>query len=752
MRKNYQLGIAILTATLLVVLLFRSWLPHLNSRVIEPWGDGYKAYHAILYHAEHDESMNWYEGMNYPYGEHAVPGATQPLISTSIRILDALGLPGSEHGLAIVHLSLLLGMILCMVFSFLVLERLGVDWTYAILAAAGITLLAPQIDRFASHYGLAHLEVLPMIIYGLLRWSEKQDWRWSLAIAGGVVAFSLIHFYFFAILAFTIGGFMGCHWLLSRDWKSWKQHLWYLFLMFGVPVILLFGWINLTDPVADRNEAPWGFFNYHAYPGTVLSSPTMPHGRWIQKQFFGQDAHNIEAWSYFGMVAIAFMLFVIGRWAVSRFKRPPVPQSQNHQLFLHSLLLSSFLILLFSFGLPFTKIGGEQLLEKMGPMRQFRSVGRFAWLAYFAFNFAAFAALGRSVSRGKYWLPLLGLAFISYEAVHYWKAKNFELDLLGETVEGQRYTDIESIDFNRYQAILPIPYFNIGSDNFWWDQNGAVGQKSLTLSQQTGLPITAAMLTRTSLSETLKQMQLHTEPYRVPALLDDLPDERPFLFIVDVNRWRGFADVRDNFLADQEPLHQQAEFLFYELPIEVLRQRPARKAQQVRAQMTQDSLLWEQGPWLVNDSAQFVFEDFGDGRFQGDLGEENILLDQQDLNLPPGEYDLSFWVDLSLDRTARTAFRITTTKENGEPGPQFGNDLHRHPVVFDYDGWTMISYRFRLDENTSGIRLSLQMPLLKGQPLVADDVFLRPAEMDIYRMYGETLFHNGRYYPPDLNR
>ncbi|MEM7574598.1 MAG: hypothetical protein AAF433_16960 [Bacteroidota bacterium] len=751
MRKNYQLGIVILTATFLVVLLFRSWLPHLNSRVIEPWGDGYKAYHAILYHAEYDESVNWYQGMNYPYGEHAVPGATQPLISTSIRVLDALGLPASEHGLAIVHLSLLLGMILCLVFSFLILERLGADWTYALLAAAAITLLAPQIDRFASHYGLAHLEVLPVIIYGLLRWSEKQDWRWSLAIAGATMAFALIHFYFFAILAFTIGGFLGCHWLLSRDWASWKQQLWHLFLMFGIPVILLFGWINLTDPVSDRNDAPWGFFHYNAHPGTVLSSPTMPHGRWLQKQVFGQAPYNIEAWSYFGLIAIAFMLFVVGRWAYSRFQRPPVPRTQQHQLFLHSLLLSSFLVLLFSFGLPFTKIGGEQLLEKTGPLRQFRSVGRFAWLAYFAFNFAAFAALGRRVTQGKYWLPLLGLAFISYEAVHFWKGKNFELDLLGETVEGQRYIDLENIDFSRYQAILPIPYFNIGSDNFWWAQNGAVGQKSLILSQQTGLPMTAGMLTRTSLSETLKQLQLHSEPYRVPALLEDLPDERPFLLVVDVNRWRDFADVRDHFLAGQEPLHQQAEFLFYELPVEVLRQRPGLKARQIRAQMQQDS-LWEQGPWLVDDSTEFYSQDFGADRYEGDLGEENILFDQQDLELTPGEYDLSFWVDLSQDRSARTGFRIETKKPDGTAGPQFGDELHRHTAVFDDEGWTQISYRFRIEENIQGIRLSLQMPLLKGRPLIADDVFLQPVGMNIYRLIDETLFHNGRYYPPDLNR
>ena len=80
-----------------VIMLLLMWwrLPDYftlgQQKFIEPWGDGYKAYHAIFYHVEHDSTYSHFEGMNYPYGEHVVPGACQPLLSnTRIRPLHAL--------------------------------------------------------------------------------------------------------------------------------------------------------------------------------------------------------------------------------------------------------------------------------------------------------------------------------------------------------------------------------------------------------------------------------------------------------------------------------------------------------------------------------------------------------------------------------------------------------------------------------------------------------------------------------------
>ena len=515
----------------LLWLRFPDFFKYGNDGFIEPWGDGYKTYHAYLYHLKYDSTYSHFEGMNYPYGEHAVPGDTEPALSNGVKWLTQLGLPLESAALGILNLSLLASLLLCALFLYLILHRLNLPFWYAIGAAIALTFLAPQLHRMTAHYGLARPEVIPMILYGLLRMEETKRYRFSIFIGLITIFYSAIHFYFFALIAFTVTGYFFFRILILGNWKAWPTYLMHYLFQLIVPLLFFYFWMMHLDPVTDRTTAPWGFFYYRAFPSGILTSPFEPHWQWISEHWKPLAALDFEARAYLGLLAIAGLPALLIRWLWSRLiarKTMILSEEKAHSNFLLFQLLSASVVLVFAFGLPFIIPGLEGLVDLAGPVRQFRSIGRFAWVMYFSGNIIVIAWFCYQLRRQVYWL-VLPLALLAFEAYHYNKGVDLRLDLITDYEPGRRFTDIPGLELEQYQAILPIPYYNLGSDQFWWDVSGFIGQKSMTLSIQTGLPLTAAMLTRSSRGQTINQLQLVTEPYRSPRLLLDLPDDSPIL-------------------------------------------------------------------------------------------------------------------------------------------------------------------------------------------------------------------------------
>ena len=123
-RKAYLFLVLILTLLLLWWRFPDFFSAQTNQRFIEPWGDGYKAYHAIFFHIEHDSTLSHFSGMNYPYGEHVVPGACQPSFSNGVKILASLGINLVPYQRGLLHSFLMLAMVLCAVFLYLLFVRL----------------------------------------------------------------------------------------------------------------------------------------------------------------------------------------------------------------------------------------------------------------------------------------------------------------------------------------------------------------------------------------------------------------------------------------------------------------------------------------------------------------------------------------------------------------------------------------------------------------------------------------------------
>ena len=764
MRLNREkITILLLPVVVLSLLYLRlpDFFSHPNQRVIEPYGDGFKAYTAILYHACYDSSYAHFEGMNHPYGEHAIPAATQPLISNSLIFLRKLGLDLSGYTIGIVHIFMLISILLCCLFLYLLFRKLKVGPFFALAVSVGLTFLSPQIARMSSHYGLAHPEVIPLCLYLLLLWEKEARWRYSWLMTLVVAAYSLIHFYHFAILALTTGLFFVFHFLSSPKWRNLPLLGLHFAIQLLLPLVAISLWVHFTDPVTDRNDAPWGFFAFRAFPEGLLTSLAQPHFNWLDQHLISIRRVGFEGRSYIGLVACAFSLWLLLRWLANRLVQSPLPTWMPRRSFLSKLLSATVLLLLFSFGLPFIIPGLEPWLDWTGPVRQFRSIGRFAWPFYDLINLTAFTWLYHYAQRrnGRWrWAVAWGaILLLAFEAFHQNTAVDLRLDEVERFEEGNRFTDLP-IAYDDHQAILTVPYYNIGSDNFWWEPEGFVLQQSLTLSIQTGLPTTSAMLTRTSLSQTLRQLQLATEPYRLPSVLSDLPNQKPFLVVWDQREFERERDKYEHLLEGTDLLHREERLRLYRMPLSSFGQRLHNRKKRILDSLRSADLIRLDTHFLSDSRLAFRYISYDDkaseriyrggGAYAGPIDEPNIIYEGA---LPQGgeevAFRISFWMYLAEDLRGRTQLAMK------EYDPATGWEKEHDPIqvwrlakAFDTNGWSLIEWDFSPDGAATHLQLQLTNPRAGDATLYADELLIRPRGADLYFLRDTIFGLNNRHW------
>lgn len=751
-----------LLVSLLIGIRFSDFFDLSGTKVIEPYGDGFKSYATVEYHARHDSSYSHYSGMNYPFGEHVIPADTQPFISNALKLISTYIVDVTPWTKLLIHLSMLISLALCAWFLYLILEKLDLPPWWSILSAIGISFLSPQIHRMGSHYGLGHAAVLPAIMYLLMRLDESKHWKFSAWIALVTTIFSLIHFYYFAIITFTVSFYFLFGFLRKPTWKRLFRYAVHYGLQIVLPLFFFFWWMYAGDTVTDRTNHPWGFFHYRSIWEGIFTSLTQPHFQWIDEHWIKIQESDFEGKAYIGLVAgMAFLVLGI-RWVTGRFKKPMVRTGGEYQPFLNKIYWSAIVLLLFSFGLPFAIPGLEVLLEYTGPLKQFRSVGRFNWLFFYAINLIAFAELGGWMVKEKWrlFIGVLAIGLLLFEAWQFNIKKDLRLDPIRELEAGQRYTDIPGVNYEEFQAILPIPYYNIGSDNIWYAGSGSTVPRSLILGMQTGLPSTGAMLTRTSLSQTLKQVELIAEPYRLPSILADFNNNKPLLLIVSNYEYEQQIERYAHLLDGVQLLHETEAYRLYRHPLAAFEARIAERERKIRYTLEVDTLslhphgdffsLLEDEYYLYQsyDSLSATKKYLGGGAYQTDFKAENVVFEAQlSKQVPEGWYTFSVWMYLNEDLYPRTWVKFEELEKNGESLQSAHFSAGNIIKAWD-SGWGLLEFLFIPKKADTSIRVSFSNEALAGKPLYLDEMLIRYQISDLYRKTGEGVWYNNRWYPP----
>ncbi|HIA37563.1 MAG TPA: hypothetical protein EYM84_01105 [Flavobacteriales bacterium] len=762
LKKNAGSLIIILVSALLLIVFHGKLLQAPNTYYLGDFEDGFKNYYSVIYHIKYDSTYSHFEGMNYPYGEQIVFADAQPLLSNALKFISENIIDISPYTVGIMNIIMLLSIMLTCLLLYKIFGHFKVEKPWSILFAIGIGFMAPQIHRIVGHYGLSYGFVIPLIIYLWVLYTKMPSIKNSMILGLAVLLVSLLHLYYFALSGF----FLTICFLLSlmkkQNTKANIKKVLHLFLAVIVPFIVIQVWFLLTSEVHDRPSNPSGFLTYKSRWEGVFLAIGYPLGNLIHNYITPIRPVHWEGISYVGAIPFLFFLNYLMKLFASPFRNGlNYARKISGIKRLNVAFTSAFLLLLFSFGIPFI-LGLDFLLEYMGPFKQFRGIARFSWVFFFVLNIITFTMIylnvsARNIGRNKKHLILISLtAILFYEAHAFQTTRPFyHYNRIEDLEKPTNNTNpINNVDLNKFQAIIPIPYFHIGSENLGRNPHGDITKNVMVASILTGMPSTGVMMSRTSLSQTIANIQVVEEPYGPLPVLEKLVSTKPFLLWIEKNE--KINEGENELIRLGEMVYSDDNIELRKLTISALENRLTAKKTTVAAELT-DSGLFHVNHFLANDSAlNFYHNSFDDSittfYYKGRGAKSGKMKDQTNFfhgKIPLQdsiEYTLSFWTYFGKDiyPTVRLHFEEYSNAE--EPIYKDTRSIAEQAVIID-GLWALIEYKFKPNSPLNTVSFYLTKKVYKDYPIYIDEILIRPSTNNIYKnLEGGSIYKNNRYY------
>jgi Ca2+/Na+ antiporter len=502
-------------------------------------GDGIKNNSTFLYHVLHDNSWWHHQEMNYPFGENILFTDCQPLLANTVKFLVNSFPFLKNHVQAIYNINLFFVWFLGGLALLQLFYKMGIHSVLSAVLAISCILMNPQINRLlCGHHALSY----PLLPFLFLWWYNilhlKKDTIFNLAkIILLMVVLAFTHLYLFAFGALICFVFICFYvWQLPDIQPKIYGALKHLGFQIILPLCLVYVATQLANPVSDRPEAPSRFFVDDAGFASIFLHPKYYLSTIIYNWFGTQADPNHEVHAYAGILALPFFLmFSFGLLSFGKFKKlNQFVNLNSYQIALITIAIAGFLI---AIGFPFTVPGFQQGLYNFGIFRQLRSIGRFAVVFYFAIQILSITwvfSFFKSIQKiwTKNLLIFLFTSVLVLDMFFFLKAAAFypKSDPEFLTVES-KFIPGTNLLISDYQAIITNPFFHVGSENsMFFDKKDALKQ-SLQLSVQTGLPLINSMLSRNSLKQTIVCTQLAHPLYKLPEILNYLPNKKPLLLL-----------------------------------------------------------------------------------------------------------------------------------------------------------------------------------------------------------------------------
>ncbi|WP_243636030.1 hypothetical protein [Hymenobacter edaphi] len=749
LRHWLGLGVVALVAALVLFLGYSFIFEHPDEYFMQPGGDGLQAYYATSFYAHYDHGAH-FSGMNYPYGENFTYPNLQPAVAWTMGLLERMGIPAAAHAVGITNLLALLGVWLTPLIMYVILRRLRLPAWYAVLLALLIGFLAPQIQRLGDHMSLSYPCFVPWLWYCILRMLEApRRWRWYVIFGVSSLVMGFFMAYFLACASFFLLG----HVLVlavrrQRSGYTWRE-LGYMVAAALLPLLVFRTWLWLTDPTTDRPPNPYGFLVYVTTPEGVFT-PYLEPLRPLWNQIFGTDSQGFEfeSMAYVGLVAGGVLLATLLRVLthVVRRHRQPLALRRIVPVNLSTSLWAAGLLLLFAAGVPFIFPPLDKLVEHLGPLRQFRALGRFAWPFYFVYTtYVAYYLHGvwrhqhrqRVALRTLPWLPLLLLIWAGECWINLSSRAKVAAGGAGavEYMQGTHPLIHQLSWANRkpsdFQAILPLPYFNLGSDRFLLEGSAQSIREIHRLSLATGLPELSAYVSRPSIGQVMRHVQLLSGPLLPKTLLQDFPNQKPIL-ILTTPQSLTLAEQRVLSLAKR--LVTTPTVSLYELPLAALAATTTAQ-ERAKAAALLPTLPERPGGLRATTAKGVFYDDFAKSPDRrGRLGagavhqrkEAQITLYNGPIPAPAdtGRYEISVWVNGKTD----FGYGAILVRQYDAAGAELDYQYTDGRICTDVDGdWLRVPVQVRIRPNAA--RLEVRYAC---QDQLIDDLLIRPLDTDVY--------------------
>ncbi|NTW32362.1 MAG: hypothetical protein HGB12_07020 [Bacteroidetes bacterium] len=769
----------------ILLIFYGNLLKSINSVYFGKDGDGLQSYYTTIYHVKYDSTYSHFQGMNYPYGEHILFTNCQPVISNTLKFISQNIIDVSDYTVGVINLMMLFSIVIAALFLYLIFKEFKLNWIYSAFVATGIAYLSPLLNRFPGHYSLSYVFTIPVLIYLLIKFYKNPSWKKSLITGIFVFLMATFHMYNFAFAAFIFGIFWTIQLITDKKYRKLKFAILNIFLQIILPLLVINIWLWLTDTVNDRTSSPWGFLVFKSsWEGIFLQHQdvTLP----FLKSFMHPQSVEWEGWAYVGHLAAYFYIFIFTVWAcipfittgkmgffltilltgiiIQLFKR------KKWNLFtvvdnklLSILLWTGFLSLLFSFAWPFSFY--PKLLNYVGYMRQFRGIGRFSWIFYYTINIGVFYFIYNFKFLRKYaHIGVLILCIFILNKDAYDNSlplqnilNNSNPEFTNKSVNSDIDDIIKPIDAGKYQSIISIPYFHVGSENYGIGPKCNSPLNSFIVSLKTGLPLNDVMMSRTSISQTYSNISVINEPYKPLEILKKCNSEKPFLLLV--------TECSEITLAEKTLILKAAlvskgeRFSLYELKKETLLNITDSLYLNATREKNQERLYLKNNFYASDSVARFVNIGFEEnknnfaynskGCYTGKITDFNTIFEGTIPNaIPDSNYIFSFWFGkIHHDVYALTTIEIAFYDSLGNVYNTDYKGVQSIFKIIDND-WALAEFEFRLKNRNDKLKVTLwNNDLTNKDTLFVDEILIRPLGDDLFKEINKkTIMKNNRFY------
>lgn len=719
--------------------------------------DGIKNYYTYVYFAGNNHSNVNFEGFNYPYGEHFFYVDCQPGIAMFFKSITSV-FPGiAGYYVGILNLMMLGSFVVGAIFLFLVFMELQLPVLLGALCSVSLMILAPQVFRMTGHYGLSYGCFIPITLYLLLKFeNSKRKPVWAVFLAINSLVWFLIHAY----LGMILTGFLFLYGLMkllsTLKTKSLNTSSLWLCLPVMVPFIFFYAFVKLTDRHAGRSTNPYGFFEYYADFDTVF----MPHHgalRRLLKNFLPAFTQTWEGWAYIGLIAMLFigisLVFIFYSFVKSKTFRLYTGYF-NHPV-LQRMLVAACILLLFSFGFPF-RFGLRPYLEYFPMIKQFRSIGRFAWIFYFLINISAIYFVGRWVQQ---WLqgrkkPMAYLVMVLVPVVIGLEGLPAHREVSRDICQTPNLFNqnnlppevkqaLNLVNQSHYQAIIPLPYYCLGSENFEKHGTPEIFWWSMIMSYHAKLPIMGGYMARSSIMESKTLIQMLTKDFYPQPLQNILHSELPFLVIYTQ---QPLVDTEEELFKKSRVVLTNQYFVLAEINKQDLFANGFDKEIDTYQRVEND--LINRNGFLSTDTTGFIFYNGFDDRttkhiFRGTGGYMRMkngewMLAEINANSfkPHTPYIASIWMYNSganggQDQLTNTDF-ICRKMVGENPAQEWKIRAYNSLII--NDNWTLVEVEFIPDETPAMYEFIVKGYDYKDREAYADELFIYPKGSTYYRV------------------
>lgn len=764
MQNRSPLLILILLASVITVFFYHDIVFHPNDYMFTNEGDGIKNYFTYSYHIKFDKSYINFEGMNYPYDEHFLYTDCHPIISNFIKLISNVFPSIIDYNIGIINFLMILSIFLTFVICYLVLLEFNINQWLSILFSIGITFLAPQIFRLVGHLALSYSVAIPLSWLLLIKILKNQNSiKYKILLFLNNIFWLFIHSYLGIIILFFLSMMILIKFILEKHKSKELKSFIGLISTVIIPIMFFYAFAILSDTHKNRTDNPSGFFQYNA----ELDDVFLPHHPPL-KPLFDKLTGNIivqqwEAWGYVGIATTLLFAVIIILFVTQLIKRKTsniLKQLFDYQ-YLNISLIAASIVLLFAMAVPFKQIDG--LIDYLSFVKPFRATGRFTWPFYFvAIVFLAYTiqkVYNIFIQKRKITTAIIfcscigglniieGLPYHSEISKAITTSKNvFKI----ENLSNSYINALKLIDTSKYQAIITLPFYYQGSECYSRPRMYKTVTSSIIISYHSGIPIICANLTRTSVDEGKKIVQIVSPAFYKKQIQYDIKSSKPFLVITTND---SLTDYEKEILRKCHLLYSSNELSIHSITPDALFKNNSQEIFQ-KYENKKDSLIQNQSFLTSKDSSFIYYNDFekssskhpfrGRGGYQSIKKGKNTFAEFAPNTFNSDKtYHVSVWMYNGQKDALNDWFRFMI-EEHDEVNNTWETTTYFPEQSETINGnWSLVEGTFKVKNSKSKVYITTKGKENATQELFADDLLIKENGVDIYKLVNDNqLFYN----------